>query len=472
MTLNETLLADLENATHAGAVSAERNDRLAHARDWWPEAAKWDAATLAAHEPCGVVRPHSEEECQEIVRICARHDAAIVPFGAGSGVVGAAIPAQGSVVVDTRQMDRVVAFDETNCIVTVEPGCIGRTLENWLNERGFTLGHYPQSLPLATIGGLVSTRSTGTFSNKYGGIEDLVLGLRVVLPDARIAAFRPVPRSSAGPALQQLFIGAEGAFGLITQVTLRVFPRAERRLFEGYVFPTVAAGVEAVRKAYAAHLRPAVLRLYDAVEAQGLYGRVNLGENRPLLICGFEGLASMARAEQEAFAAIARSCSGESLGSAIGEAWEGHRYDASWLTAGNEGPNKMADAIEVAFTWSDLAPAYEAIMADIRLFCAKAMGHYSHFYSTGGALYLIVLLEGSDTQDVQSRYRDVWRRVMDHTLARGGSIAHHHGVGLARAPHLVKELSGSHALLGRLKLCLDPKGTFNPGKFGLAASEA
>jgi len=448
-------------------VSEGDADRAAHARDWWPRAAKWTDKELDQHRPDAVVFATDEEDCIAVVAACRETGTKLVTYGAGSGVVGAAVPDKGSIVIDVRGMNRIVAFDATDGYVTVEAGCLGGELETWLNERGFTLGHYPQSLHLASIGGLISTRSTGTFSNKYGGIEELVLALRVVSADGSVTAFRNTPRNSSGPALQQLFIGAEGTLGLITQATLRVFPRAERRIFEGYTFRSVAAGIEAVRKAYAAHLRPAVLRLYDETEAVNLYRRVGRESGPPLLIAGFEGLASMATAEQVAFAAIAEAEGGASLGQDIGNAWEAHRFDASWLTAGNDGPGRMADAIEIALPWSTLAAAHGAIMADVAPYCATVMSHYSHFYSTGGALYVIILLDGDDTASVLEQYQQVWDRVMDQALAFGGSLAHHHGVGRQRAPFLAKELDGAHRLLQRVKTALDPEGLLNPGNLTL-----
>ncbi|ACL63191.1 FAD-binding oxidoreductase [Methylobacterium nodulans] len=448
-------------------ISADAADRTAHARDWWPRAAKWTDEELDRHRPDAVVFATGEEDCIAVVAACRDTGTKLVTYGAGSGVVGAAVPDSGSVVIDMRGMSRIVAFNATDGFVTVEPGCLGGELENWLNERGFTLGHYPQSLHLASIGGLISTRSTGTFSNKYGGIEELVLALRVVGADGSVTAFRNTPRNSSGPALQQLFIGAEGTLGVITQATLRVFPRAERRIFEGYQFPSVAAGVEAVRKAYAAHLRPAVLRLYDETEAANLYRRVGRDSGPPLLIAGFEGLSGVAAAEQAAFAAIAKAEGGISLGPDIGNAWEAHRFDANWLTAGNEGPRRMADAIEIALPWSTLAEAHAAITAEVAPYCATVMSHYSHFYSTGGALYVIVLLEGADTASVLEQYRQVWDRVMRKALAFGGSLAHHHGVGRQRAPFLPQELDGGHRLLQLVKAALDPEGILNPGKLAL-----
>lgn len=446
-------------------LSTSSSDRLGHARDMWPLAGKWSERELEEHSPRAVARPRSEEEVSRLVK--ALHGkAAIVPFGAGSGVTGAAVPSSDAVVIDLRDINAVVDFDPVNFMVTAGAGMLAGDLEKFLSERGFTLGHYPQSLHLATIGGLVSTRSSGTFSSKYGSIEALVLGLRVVLPSGEVMGFRPAVRSATGPELMQLFVGAEGTLGIITEATLRIFPKPDVRWFGGYALQDLVGGLEAVRMLFASHLRPAVLRLYDGTEAQGLYGRAGISDERPLLIIGHEGAEPIVAAEREVAARLIGRQGGEPLGTTIGDAWEAHRYDASWLDVGNAGPRRMADAIEVAAPWTQLAPLYQSVMAAIEPLCSKAMAHYSHFYSTGGCIYFIFFVEGDDPVPA---YREVWTRVIDKTLEHGGTISHHHGVGLARADSMRREWGPAHGLLQTIKRAIDPDNRMNPGKLGLTS---
>ncbi len=463
----ETLRKSLQGSVpDASRLSIDATALDSHARDAWPLARKWSEQEIASHRPGVVVSPVSEEEVAQVVR-SAPATAAIVAYGAGSGVTGAAVPPQDALVIDLRKMSAVVDFDPVNCTVTVGAGILAGELEKFLGERGFTLGHYPQSLHLATMGGLVSTRSSGTFSSKYGSIEQLVLGLRVVLATGEAVEIRPTVRSATGPELMHLFIGAEGTLGIITQVTVRIFPRAGMRWFGGYALPSIAQGVEAVRSLFAKHLRPAVLRLYDGVEAQGLYGRVGRHEQRPLLIIGHEGCEEMAIAERDVAGRLIREQGGEALGAAIGDAWEAHRYDASWIEVGNEGPRRMADAIEVAAPWSQLAPLYDRVMREVGPLCSRAMAHYSHFYSTGGCMYFIFFVEKDQPRDT---YRRVWDRVMDITHELGGTASHHHGVGLVRSDRMAAEWGNALELLKKVKGALDPDNRMNPGKLGLAAA--
>jgi alkyldihydroxyacetonephosphate synthase len=382
-------------------------------------------------------------------------------------VTGAVVSAAGAVVLDTRNLDRVVDFDPGNHLITVEAGVMGGWLESWLSERGWTLGHYPQSLHISTVGGWVATNSSGTFSSKYGGIEQLVAGFDVVLPHGERISFKPAPRSAAGPRLMPIFLGSEGSFGVISRVTLRIFRQPPARDFAAYAPASLECGLDIVRRAYESHLAPALIRLYDETEAEHLYEGIGMKKGAPLLLVAHEGLASIARAEQEEFARIAREREARPVDASVARFWESGRYNAEWYRMGNAGAERIADSIEVAAPWSELASLYREVMRTLAPVCDKAMGHFSHFYSTGASLYFIAFIEDHDPASLRRRYERLWDAVMNATLSRRGTISHHHGVGLARAHVLKRELGGAHEILKKIKRALDPEGIFNPGKFGL-----
>jgi len=200
--------AELEKIVGATAVD-ERP-----VRDLWPLAIMDERAGKAPPQIL-VVRPTGRDQVADVLRWATSNHVAVTPMGAGSGVCGALSPAAGEVVMDMGAFDRVLDIDETNLICRCEAGVNGFALEQQLNARGLTLGHYPSSLPGTTVGGLIATRSSGQESSRYGSIEDMLIGLAVVLPDGTFAAPRPGPRSAAGPALHQLLVGSEGGLGVM-----------------------------------------------------------------------------------------------------------------------------------------------------------------------------------------------------------------------------------------------------------------
>src|SRR5256714_1961928 len=202
-----------------------------------------------------VVRPAGREQVAEVLRWATSKRVTVTPMGGGSGVCGALAPAAGEVVMDMGALDRVLEIDETNLICTCEAGVNGYALEQQLNARGLTLGHYPSSLPGTTLGGLIATRSSGQESSRYGSIEDMVLSLAVVLADGTFAAPRPGPRSAAGPALHQIFMGAEGALGVVIGAVLRIHRLPEATVGRGYAFRDLDTGLRFMRLVMQAGLR-------------------------------------------------------------------------------------------------------------------------------------------------------------------------------------------------------------------------
>lgn len=268
-------------------------DRLG--RDTWPLRLVQEVLGRTPSRPLAVVRPRSAEELASALRLLSEHQIPVVPRGGGSGVLGGAEAPSNAVVIDVGALARILALDEHDLLVTTQAGVGLATLEAWLAERGYTTGHYPQSIALAQIGGLVATRSSGQFSTKYGNIEDLVAGLEVVLADGTIARMSPAPRRAVGPDLRQLFIGSEGTLGVITEVTLKVVPLPAERRMQALALPSFAQGLESIRRCMRAGWRPAVVRLHDALEAERSYADVvQPGEAILLLLCeGPQGYASL-----------------------------------------------------------------------------------------------------------------------------------------------------------------------------------
>ncbi len=414
--------------------------------------------------PACVVTPRSTAEVATAVRTAQQHGVAIVPYGGGSGVLGGAVPPAGALVIDLRAMNALLALDETALFARVQAGMMGDVYEQTITARGYTTGHYPQSIARATIGGLVATRSAGQFSTKYGNIEDLLLGLEAVLPSGNVIRLEPFPRSSTGPALQELFLGSEGALGIVTEATLKVFPLPERREVASFALASMADGVEAIRRIVRPGWRPAVVRLYDQMESARHFSAQNAPADRCMLLVVCEGPRALATAEMAACRDVALAMHATDVGPAPVEHWLGKRNEVpSWDFFLQNG--LVVDTIEVAATWDRVGGLYDAVVKTLQEVpgILNASAHSSHSYPQGTNLYITFAIRPDDYADAERSYLEAWGRVMEATIAAGGTIAHHHGIGRLRVPWLERELKSAYPVLQAVKRALDPAGIMNPG---------
>ena len=422
--------------------------------DLWPLGLMRRRAGAATAEP-EVVRPKTFQEVADLLRSGRR----VVPRGGGSGVCGALAPEPTDLVLDLTSLAGC-EIDEENLTVRAEAGLNGMELERRLNERGLTLGHYPSSLPSATVGGLVSTRSSGQQSTLYGGVEEMVLGLTVALPDGRILPARSHPRSAAGPALDHLFIGAEGGLGVVLEAVLRVHTLPEAVVGRGWRLADVEEGLRALREVMQRGLRPLVLRLYDPEDSllQGL-------DEGCLLVAATAGPRPVAEAEAELLAGL---MPGEALGEAPWERWLRHRFDlsATRLQELLEPAGSYLDTIDVAAPWTRLPGLYREVKAHLAATAGLALCHFSHAYPQGCCAYFTFAGSAPDEAGAQAAYRDAWRGAMEIVLRHGATISHHHGVGQLRAPWLAAELDGWGEVWQRVRRALDPQRRLNPHALG------
>lgn len=405
-----------------------------------------------------VATPSSLEEVRALLRSGRR----VVPMGGGSGVCGALTPAEGDLVLDLSALD-YVEIDAENLIVRAGAGVNGLTLERRLNEAGLTLGHYPSSLPVATVGGLVSTRSSGQESSRYGSIEDMVLGLKVALAGGTIVEARAQPRSAVGPALHQVFIGAEGALGAVLEAVFRVHRLPEAVIGRGWRLPAVRSGLEAVRKVSQRDLRPLVLRLYDP-EDSALQGF----SDGCLLVAAAAGPRQLAEVEAGLLAGLVESEGGETLGEEPWTQWLAHRFDlsAERLKGLLEPPGSYLDTIELAARWTVLPGLYEEVKAHLATVAGLALCHFSHAYAQGCCAYFTFAGSAPNEATAEAAYQEAWRGAMEIALGRGATISHHHGVGQARAAWARAELGGWWEIWRRVRRSLDPHDKLNPNAMG------
>lgn len=438
--------------------------RAAHRSDAWVMA-EWAALEgVAGPPPLAVLEPATPDDVARAVRVCRVLGLPIVTRGGGSGVCGAVQAGADHVVLSTRALTGLVRFDAEDALASFRAGTIGLDAEERVRQEGFTIGHWPQSVALSTVGGWVATRAAGQFSTGYGNIEDVVLALEVVLPDGSVLRTRETPRAAAGPDLRQLFLGSEGTLGIVTEVTfsLRALPEASRG--QALHFASFEAGLAAMRRVLRAGWRPPVVRLYDPRESRRHF-RDFAPRGRAMLLLLHEGPAAAVDAELAAVEAICREGGATPTDAAAVTHWLAHRNQVpsfrSFLEQG-----VVVDTIEVAATWSRLPEVYEAVVRSLGEVpgILAATAHASHAYRSGANLYFSFAAKPADPGRIPAVYAECWRRTMEATLAAGGGIAHHHGVGRVRRGWLAQELGAAGAeLLWKLKDALDPDGLLNPG---------
>lgn len=414
-----------------------------------------------------VVRPTSPAQVQAIVRIASATQTPLVPFGLGSGVCGGIVPDPSVILVDLSEMNRVREIDEINLLASFDAGKCGLEAEEAVAARGLTIGHWPQSIAISTVGGWISTRAAGQFSTAYGNIEDIVYSIEVVLPNGDLVQLGKAPRAASGPDLRHLLLGAEGTLGIVTGVTLALRRQPEERAYSAYYTPSLAAGFEAQRAIVQADWRPPVMRQYDASEVGRNFRDYTskTSQDQGLLLMVHEGPAARVAAELVAVDTIARAAGLTVAPSEVGPHWmERRNHVPSWRQL-FEG-KLIADTIEVSAPWTRIDALYEDAIASLRELDAVivASAHSSHVYRTGINLYFTFVARHEDSAEMEGTYLECWRRVMQATARHGGGVAHHHGAGRLRKPYLVHDLGENGvALLRTLKRAIDPQGLMNPG---------
>src|SRR6201991_1264362 len=427
--------------------------------------------------PDAVLLPGSDEEVAAILRFCADHSIAIVPFGGGTSVVGGLDPIRGDfkavVSLDLRRLNQLHSLDEISGEADLGAGLTGPDAERLLGERGYSLGHFPQSFQFATIGGFAATRSSGQDSAGYGRFDDMVRGLRTVTP-AGVLDLGRAPESAAGPDLRQLMIGSEGVFGVITRVRVRVHPVPEATRYEAWSFPDFATGADALRAVIQTGTGPTVLRLSDEAETGvNLATTDNIGEQQItggcLAITVFEGCPAHADSRLAETRALLEAKGGTALGGAPAHAWEHGRFNAPYLRDSLLSAGALCETLETATNWSNVAALKSAVTEALTTALAETgtpalvLCHISHVYPTGASLYFTVVA-GQRGNPIE-QWRKAKSAASDAMMRTGATITHHHAVGADHRPWMRDEIGDlGVAVLRAVKATLDPAGILNPGK--------
>ncbi len=467
-----TALAGVIGAEH---LRADHETRVRHTRGRSTADLLRLRAGDAVDAPDAVLLPADHDEVLAVLRVCAAHRVAVVPFGGGTSVVGGLTPRRagfaGMVALDLRRLDGLVAVDTESLTATLRAGTLAPVAEELLGDRGLTLGHFPQSFRHASLGGFAATRSAGQSSAGYGRFDQLVLGLRAAAPEGELVLGR-APASAAGPDLRQLLLGSEGAFAVITELTLRVRPAPERSVHQAWRFDSFDAGVAALRRLAQHGPLPTLLRLSDEAET-AVNGALpgSTGGDPPggcLAVTGYDGTADEVAAAAAAGADALTALGGSRLPDALGEAWAAGRFEAPHLRDALLGAGAIAETLETATSWSNLTRLRAAVGAALTGALAGlgtpplVLCHVSHVYPAGASLYFTVVAAAA--ADPVAQWDAAKRAASAAIVEGGGTISHHHGVGVDHRPWLEAEIGPlGVGVLRAVKDRLDPAGVLNPG---------
>jgi len=422
--------------------------------------------------PDVVVRPGSTADVEQVLAYAVEHGLVVVPFGGGTCVTGGLVAdrgrATGVVSLDLCRMKRLLAVDRTSMTATLEPGLRGPEAEALLAAEGLTIGHFPQSFEYGSIGGFAATRSSGQASAGYGRFDALVVGLTAVTPIGTIT-LGSAPASAAGPDLRQLLLGSEGTLGVITSVTVRVRPVPAVKAYEGWRWPSFAAGADAMRTLAQAGLLPSVLRLSDEAEtALNLADPAavgSAGDPGCLMIAGYEGEPQVVAARRAAVTAVLTGLGGTPLGEAPGEKWAHGRFAGPYLRDSLLDEGVLVETCETATFWSNREKLYAAVKFALEASLGEGtivLCHVSHVYETGCSLYFTVAARGG--ADPLARWLEAKRAASDAMIAAGATITHHHAIGIDHKPWFAQEIGPVGVrVLRAVKAELDPTGVLNPG---------
>ncbi len=485
-------LDELEKLVGEGNLSADHRDRVTHATGrGYKDLVHLRSGSLY-RAPDAVLFPEDEGAVAAVLEFASRRRYAVIPFGGGTSVVGGVEPlADGTyaatLTLDLRRMNRVKSIDEGSGLAAAESGIRGPLLEEALQARGLTLGHFPQSWEFSTLGGWIATRAAGGLSNRYGRIDDLVVGLRLVAP-SRAIEVRPLPSRDHGPDLLQLVLGSEGVLGVITEATVRAHPSPQRRRFASRLFRSFADGVATLRGMAREDALPDMTYLSDEEETRFLAAQAGVGsgggaagialkvvgmrgfslQQGSLLLMGFEGAASRVAHQKRRALRLAKPAA--SLGAGPAKRWYAERFETPYLRDSLIDHGILVDTVETAASWSSLLGVYRAGGKALQEALWEHGGaglvlcHVSHVYPDGASLYFTFFGKAREGQEI-AQWEAVKDAVTRALLDAGGALSHHHGIGADHAPYLGRVVGEDGLLILRaLKRELDPEGIMNPGK--------
>lgn len=497
--LPEEIRSELTAILGAEHTVTDDHDRVVH----WAGKAVMDIVKTLQNRferlPDVIVYPADEQQVAAVTRLAVERDLVLIPFGGGTSISRSLQPrpeeTRTVVSVDLGRMNKVLEIDETSCIARIQAGTLGPDMEDQLNARGWTLGHFPDSFTHSTVGGWAATRSSGMQSDKYGDIAEIIRGMNVVRPGGTVK-LRPLPSTSTGPSLREMFIGSEGRLGIITELWVQVHRIAPSRQVIAYMFPTWEQGLDGIRQIKEAEIPTTFARISDARETEFSLATQKAPTSRKSEIAAkgqealwafmrkrgwdtqamciayvcFEGTKADVARHRKAVAGLAKANGAIVLGSGPGALYDQKKFDTPYLRDFLLEQQIIGDVSETAAPWSRLTAvhkaAYQAAESAFDELGLKGwiMSHMSHSYHTGACLYFTFAFPFTD-ENVDYEYALVKTRIQQAFIDAGGTLSHHHGVGAEHSPWMDQDVSPEGVeLLRGLFRSADPSENFNPGK--------
>ena len=461
--------SELEDAVGVENVSCTKAEQTTYGVDYFWLSRMWADKGNTPPAAEFVVRPGSTEEVSKVMKIANYYKIPVQPWGGGSGSQGGALPMAGGILLDNKRMNKMLDINTNAGTVTCETGIIFQTLEDYCQEKGFSIMHLPSCLTCCTVGGALAHNGIGILSTKYGKIDDMVLWMEIVLPTGEVIETLPVPKHSSGPNLIPLFLGSEGTLGVITKVKFRMIHEPEIRRHHAFLFPDIHTGYEACHKIVQA-VKPSIVRLFDEAETVSIIKKVigfeKKGSFMNLTLEGYKGVVA---AEEEIVLKLAEEYGAQYLGTEYGEKWYENRITFFYPGHIMNNP-QMFGTLDTVATHENIEKIYWAMKAEVSKFPnVRFISHSSHWYDWGCMNYSRFILDNppEDPEEALRLHNQIWNAGVRAALANGGVLNDHHGVGL-KLSRLVKEQYGpAMKVLETLKKGLDPNGIMNPYKLGL-----
>jgi alkyldihydroxyacetonephosphate synthase len=419
--------------------------------------------SLDTNSPACAVFPGSVDEVRRIVLFANEQKISIIPYGGGSGLMGAALSIKPGIVVDLRRMNQPLEIDVAARCARVQAGIVLEVLDQRLNEQNFILGHDPWTLPVATVGGAISTNSVGYRAGVYGSMGEQVLGLEAVMANGEILRKRAVPKSSTGPDLRLLLIGGEGCFGIVTEATLRIFTKPEKRVLRALFFESFELGFEAIQKLFAAGLRPVLLDFGDDDE-KNRYGAV--------LYLAFEGAAEIVAAEDRLATDILLRNGAKQLPTIEAETFWDNRHAIARRFLVNRSQRRERGRDGIYRDWIHVALPASKVLAFRRAAMVIIQQHGVDLHESGlwiqPELFSMRFgIEDHGQENAQLALQQTVDELLRLAQDMSGSMEYTHGVGVKLAPFMLKEHGYGLEVMRSIKKMLDPNNIMNPGKMGL-----